>query len=157
MKTKKEWSPTHDQLIDSMQKEVAILRELLANLFQEEVFLSRKEPQNIFLIQEDRSTLLKTLSDLRKQRLVLTRKIQKLLFTKSLGKKLDLEQLLPDGDENTSQALSLREQMRTLFEKLGEQKERNHHLLQEGVYLNPTPALKPKKKKSEIATFEEKR
>lgn len=156
MKQAKEWGPTHDQLRDSMQKEVAVLRELLANLFQEEIFLSQKDPKGIFLIQEDRAHLLKSLSALRKERLTLTKKIQTLLLKGRSGKKLDLEHLLPPGNENTSQVISLREQMRALFEKMHDQKERNLFLHRQRAYPQECPCQQTKKK-SAIATFEEKR
>ena len=155
MNIEKEWGPAHDQLRDSMQKEVGVLRELLANLFQEEVFLSQKDLRGIFIIQADRTHLLESLSTLRKQRLQLTKKIKELLVSKSSGKKLDLEHLLPSGNENTSQVLSLRDQMRALFEKMNDQKSRNHFLHRQKVYFKecPSPLLK---KKSAIATFEQK-
>ena len=156
MKNEREWSPTHDQLRDAMQKEISVLRELLANLFQEEIFLSQKDTKGIFLIQEDRSNLLKTLSVLRKQRLVLTKHLKELLTSTRSGKKLDFEHLLPPEHENTSQVLSLRDQMRSLFEKMNTQKVRNHFLHHEWAYLKERPLLKPKKKKSAIATFEQK-
>ena len=156
MKPVKEWGPTHDQLRDSMQKEITVLRELLANLFQEEIFLSQKNSKGIYLIQEDRSNLLKTLSSLRKKRLILTKKIKELFITTRSKKKLDLEHLLPPEHENTSQVLSLRDQMRALFEKMNTQKMRNHHLHHEWAYIKEAPSPAPKKKKSAIATFEQK-
>lgn len=152
-----EWSPTHDRLRDSMQKEISVLRELLANLFQEEIFLSQRNSKGISLIQEDRSTLLKTLTALRKQRLAYTKQLKELSPSASSEKKLNLEKLLPSQHENTSQVLSLRDQMRALLEKMNAQKARNHHLLYEGAYLEKRLELKPKKKKSAIATFEQNR
>ncbi len=157
MKQDKSWSPAHEKLRESMQQEVSVLRELLANLFQEEVFLSQKDPKRIYLIQEDRTALLKILGALRKERLITTKEIKTLFQAVSSGKKLQLEELLPQDDENSAQVISLRDQMHSLLEKMNDQKERNHHLHHEWTYLKNQPLPLPKKKKSAIATFEEKR
>ncbi len=147
------WGFAHERLKEAMKKEVATLRELLSNLLQEELFLAEQNKKGICLIREDRANILKMLSLDRKERLSATATIQKLVHAPSRGKKLPLHELLPKDDENTEQILNLHEQMRSLFEKLAEQKGRN-------VALDahpPMPSLKPKKKKSALATFEENR
>jgi len=146
------WSLAHDELRVAMQKELAILRELLSNLFQEEFFLNQGAAQGIRQILQDRSELRKALETTRKERLLVTTGLKKSLKVQSKGKKLELCFLLPDEDENSSEILSLREQKRTLLYKLHDQKMRNSHLSREGKILPKTQSAQ-RKKKSAVATY----
>ena len=64
----KEWDETHSQLRESMQKEISAMREILANMHEEELFLTKNNPEGLSLLLEKRSELLELLSAVRMTR-----------------------------------------------------------------------------------------
>ena len=53
----KEWDETHSQLRESMQKEISAMREILANMHEEELFLTKITPKGfLFSSKKDPSS-----------------------------------------------------------------------------------------------------
>ena len=58
----KEWNMLHEQLSEALQKEVSIMRELLANLHQEELSLLLNDQGSLHELLEQRSRIIERLS-----------------------------------------------------------------------------------------------
>jgi hypothetical protein len=134
-----------------MEQEIVLLRELLTNLFQEEHSLANHDRATLVLLLSNRSELVNAIRINRKKRLGATRQLEQHLSLNKTGKKLPLEELLPQNHENTGKLLSLKDQMNELAKRTSLQRLRNEYLKQR---LNTLPSICPPlpKKKSAIAT-----
>lgn len=149
------WSKEHEVLKLTMKKEIGIMRELLSNLLYEEHLLTQKDILPPAYLQEDRSKLLKELFFLRRERCLTTRHIEKISHTSLEGKTLRaLDQLLPPDNDNSSEILTLRDQILSLVSKVNSQKNRNLLLLQRHSYF-PLQAKAAPSSKKRLATYVE--
>jgi hypothetical protein len=161
---KKRWNEMHDQLRIALQKEIHLMREILANLHQEELSLLLNDKGSWAQLMEERSQMIYRLSNLRIARMNATEKLQIITSEKGEKKDFSLEHLLPIDDENSCEVLSLRDQLMALTEKMNFQNSLNQNLqnqiknipeyqkilsFQQGLKSQPIKA----KRKSSIATY----
>src|SRR5271156_942422 len=107
----KEWISLHEQLKEALQKEVNIMRELLANMHQEELSLLLNDQGSLHELLEQRSRIIERLSTLRMTRIEATEKIEKIIAHENTP---TMESLLPFDEDASTQILSLREQLMAL-------------------------------------------
>jgi len=155
MDHKQIWAETHTQLQQSMKKEIEAMREILANMHQEELSLLLNDRKTWAQVMEERAALIARLSDLRDSRLLATEKLESLTFPQGKPEEVPLEQLLPPEDENSCETLFLRDQMVALIDRMNLQSNRNELLsnLSESHQRHPQPEMQaaPKAKKSKIS------
>ncbi|QZA58175.1 hypothetical protein [Candidatus Rhabdochlamydia porcellionis] len=143
MASQKNWNQLHDEIKVNLQKEVYLMRELLANLHQEVL-----DKEHSMQIMQQRQSLLERLNQARELRLVATQKLETLINPSS--KDLKLEQIMPLDDEQTTEVLSLNDQLDALTKKMNQQNMDNQNNLKQERRLKP----KPPRKKTAIATEE---
>jgi flagellar biosynthesis/type III secretory pathway chaperone len=138
------WNQLHDEIKVHLQTEVHLMRELLSNLHQEGL-----DKEHSIQILEQRQSLLKRLEQAKEQRIIATQKLETLIDPKNKG--LKLEQILPLGDDQTAEVLSLNDQLGALTKKMEQQNIDNQNAIKQGRRL-----IKPKplKKKPVVATQE---
>ena len=160
------WRQAHDTLKISMQNEIGIMREILANMHQEELSLQMYDKDSWTLVMKERSELIEQLGDLRSKRIQASKNLEDLASNGKKGREIALEQMLPIEDENTCEILTLRDQIMALIERMNFQNSRNQILFHEvehqfdkkhGTYpaLSQAPQQKPKRKTS-VATYPDK-
>ena len=153
-----------EELTECMKKEIRLMREVFANMHQEEIALIMLDKNSWNHTLQDRFSLLQTLSSLRTSRLIMTCAIEKMLAPYT-GKKVPLEQILPGLEEEGCEILYLSEQILALIGRMNDQHLKNENLLKNyEIYAN-SPALfrngismerdglKPVKCKAAIATY----
>lgn len=121
-----QWTSTHAELQRVMKREFETLRELLANLHQEEVVILKKEPSYWKRLMNERSFLIEQLNAFRKTRFSTIKSLEE----KTLQANAPLEKLLPLGNANSWEILSLRDQILTLSDRMSLQSSRNEMLTQ---------------------------
>lgn len=127
------WDQLHEELKMTMQKEISLMRELLANLHQQELCLMLQDQGTYRLLISQRSDMVEKLGHLSVFRTKTTQQIIKML-----GKKVtssDFERILPDTDQISCEILNLRDQLMALAEKMNRQQSRNQHLTEHPEYL----------------------
>lgn len=149
----------HEQLEISMKMEIGAMREMLANMRQEEVCLLAGDQVAWNKIMIERSSLLARLYELRSLRVIATEQLE--AWAKEAA--LSFETLLSTDERMNCEILSMREQLTSLIEKMNQQNVRN--LILEGrkweIRKDPyTPALvkasTSRKGKIGIATYPDK-
>jgi hypothetical protein len=141
----KNWNEAHAQLQQSMKREIETMREILANMHEEEMSLIRKDKHSWSLVMQKRTQLLAQLNDVRKVRLEATQKLESIAGD-------SLEKSLPATDENSCETLFLRDQMLALIDRLNLQNSCNEALFYIfNANLQPVPV--PAKAKTSIATI----
>jgi hypothetical protein len=125
------WNVAHDQLKDSMRKEIGIMREVLANMLQEELSMQLNDKGSLDHILTERSLMIERLGNLRLARLEATKKLEELGAAHQGGR------LLFEGDVNSCEILSLSEQIMALTERMNAQNCRNNLLFQHMKYMPP--------------------
>ncbi len=141
-----QWTPTHSELHRVMQREIETLRELLANLCQEEILILRKETAYWQKLMEERRALIEQLSGLRQTRFSAIKSLEENI----LQTNIPLEKLLPLNNASSWEILSLRDQILTLSDRMSLQSSRNEMLTQLAHYQRePKPG---EKRKISIAT-----
>lgn len=153
-----------EELTECMKKEIRLMREVFANMHQEEIALIMLDRNCWNQTLQDRFSLLQTLSSLRSCRLRVTGEIEQML-SPSTGKKVPLEQILPGLEEEGCEILYLSDQILALIGRMNDQHTKNENLLKNyEIYAN-SPALfrngislerdvvKPGKCKAAIATY----
>ena len=149
----KEWNMLHEQLKEALQKEVNIMRELLANMHQEELSLLLNDQGSLHELLEQRCIIIERLSTLRTRRIEATEKIEKIV---SKEKPPTVEHILPSDDETSTQILSLRDQLMALTEQMNRQQSQNQYLTEHPDHSRIAlreSAVRPKRKAS-IATYQ---
>lgn len=138
----KNWSQLHEDIKTNLQKEVYLMRELLANLRQE--VLDKKHSAQVL---QQRQLLLERLNQARELRQIATQKLE--LLIDPTNRSLKLEEIMPPDDEQTTEVLSLSDQLGALTKKMSQQNRDNQSTLKPRL-------LKPKtsRKKTVIATQE---
>ncbi|MFI5333962.1 MAG: hypothetical protein ACHQT8_02200 [Chlamydiales bacterium] len=156
----------HEELKRSMQKEITLMRDLLANMHQEELSLLMHDRTSWNKIMEERAKIVQNLGPWRSKR---TEATDKLIQHRDKEKKKtpQLEELLPPEQQSSCEILSLRDQLMALTERMNSQNCRNETLykqvenkLVDLPFPNyreraPNPSLVPvpRKKRSSVITF----
>lgn len=143
----------HEELKRSMQKEVNLMRDLLANMHQEELSLLMHDRPSWNKLMEERAKIVENLGSWRSLRIAAT---EKLTTHYGQGKKgPTLEEILPATEESSCEILSLRDQLMALTERTNGQNYRNQNLYKqvephfdtpvEKVRRGSAPAPKPRR------------
>lgn len=157
-----QWHEAHNELKQSMQKEVHLMRDLLANLLQEELSLLMHDRGTWNHVMEERSKIVANLGSWRSLRLKATEKLTELFLPKKMGKEIPLEELLPTQDENSCEILSLRDQLMALADRMNHQSSRNQNLFKQVEKKFDQPPLNPipepslarvKRKRAAVITY----
>lgn len=153
IKDDKEWDSLHIALKETLQKEISIMRELLSNMHQEEVFLLVNDQGSLNELLEQRSIIIEKLGFLRSYRLETTQKIEKIV---SKEKKPTPESMLPLEEEISTEILSLRDQLMALTEHMNRQQAQNQYLTKHPEYARSASlqAVPKPKRKASIATYQ---
>lgn len=152
---KKNWENAHQNLKLSLQKEIGIMRELLANLHEEELSLLERNISNWQKVMDQRSQLVMQLSIQRNRRLKALSKIE------AIAKKYQITDPFPAQDELSCETLSLIDQLVALVERLNMQNCRNDALFDQTkqqkdlpLYCSyPLQQSQKAKRKNSIATY----
>lgn len=157
------WNFAYEKLKTSLQKEVALMREALANFHQEEFSLLMNERENWAKVMEQRSDMVINLSNLRQERIRATKELQKLAKETLKKTTISFQELFAQEDVISGEILSLLDQILALVQKLNLQNARNdflfyevrnsHELPLHCPYPPPTPQAQAKKKKTSLATY----
>jgi hypothetical protein len=159
---KQQWMETHDALRIVMQNEIRLMRELLANMHEEELVLLLNDNPGWTQVVQKRVSMLQSLKHLRGQREVTTKNIEGLVFSQGKKQIIGVSDLLPSEEEITCEILSLSDQLVALMEKINYQNTRNEMLFlrtPHNAHLpDPStpmadPMLQPAKRKSSVATY----
>ena len=148
------WKETHTVLQQSMKKEIETMREILANMHQEEASLISRDKTAWAQVMDERSKLLARLGDLRDTRLQATQKLQTLACPHGTSEEIPLENLLPMDDESSCETLFLRDQMMALLDRMNLQNNRNDllsRISERPESLQPQLQPQPKKRKNKIS------
>lgn len=162
-KKKAPWGIAFEQLKALLQKEVALMREVLANFHQEEFSLLMNEKETWARVIEQRSDMVVTLIQLRRQRSMATHALQELAKEKLKKTSISFQELFAQEDIISGEILSLLDQILALIQKLNQQNCRNDFLFYEVRHSNelplhcpypqPLPATQPKRAKITVATY----
>lgn len=114
------------ELKQTLQRELFLTRELLANLHQTELSLIFQDSGTYQQLAHYRLEMLDQLNSLKTLRDKTTHALNH-LFCKN-AETLDLEHLLPDNEPIRWEILNLRDQLTTLNDKMNQQQLRNQHL-----------------------------
>lgn len=149
----KEWNTLHEQLKEALQKEVNIMRELLANMHQEELSLLLNDQGSLHELLEQRFTIIERLSTLRATRIEATEKIEKILVLNNLS---STEQILPAEEVTSTQILSLRDQLMALTEQMNRQQSQNQYLIEhpDHTRMMASQNAPRAKRKASVATYQ---
>ncbi|MGE5195771.1 MAG: hypothetical protein ACM3JI_00395 [Anaerolineae bacterium] len=150
------WDEAHEGLKMAMQKEIGIMREVLANMHQEELALLMSDKDGWNQVMQQRGSLIERLGILRLERQEAAKKIENLL---SSSKKLE-----------SCEIFSLRDQLLAIVERMNRQNNRNEMLFNQlGSHLGyaspiefsnqmiPETAPKTFKRKTFLATYDDPR
>ncbi len=150
-----DWHMLHGCLRDNLEKEIRLTRELLSNMHQEEVSLMLHDQGTLNQVLQQRHPMLERLSFLRLERLETTQKIEKIAANGD--KAPSLEEILPLGEEISTEILSLSDQLMALTERMNRQHTQNQRLTKQGDvsrYSQPMPAAESRpKRKASVATI----
>jgi hypothetical protein len=119
---------------------------------QEEISLMLQDPGSLNQIIQQRFPMLEKLGTLRIRRLETTQKIGKLVANSSQDP--SLEEILPPGEEISTEILSMSDQLMALTERINRQQSQNQRLHTLGYHppLQLAPQPRPKRKAS-VATY----
>jgi hypothetical protein len=118
----------HEELKNAMQKEVLLMREILANMNQEEVSLILNDRGSWNSVMQQRYHLIERLSVLRSTRTKATNKLNSVIGKQHNVSQVPLEQILPLGDVGSCEILSLSDQIVSLTDRMNRQNRRNQTL-----------------------------
>jgi hypothetical protein len=149
----KEWNMLHEQLKEALQKEVHIMRELLANMHQEELSLLLNDQGSLNELLEQRSRIIERLSTLRLSRIAATEKIEKIISKENTP---TTERILPPDEDTSTEILSLRDQLMALTEQMNRQQSQNQYLTEHPDHTRIAPRESPQraKRKASVATYQ---
>lgn len=118
-----------EELTECMKKEVGLMREVLANMHQEEVSLIMFDKHSWTKTMQDRFLLIQRLSSLRKTRIETTHSMENLLSSPNTGKKMPLEKILPESQSESCEIFYLSDQILALTERMNIQHTKNEVLM----------------------------
>ncbi len=154
----RQWNDFHEQLQSSMKQEIGAMREMLANMRQEEHCLLEGDKTSWNQVMIERSSLLERLYVLRMKRFQATQQLE--LWAKEAA--LPFENILCPENVDNCEIFSMREQLTSLIEKMNDQNVRNlsleaHEttsLAHERLSYSPTHFIATSKKiKTTVATY----
>lgn len=149
-----------NELKASLQKEVHIMRDVLANLHQEELSLMMRDQSCWNQLMQERAVMLERLDTWRNMRIQATKKLMEASGRKNLIHEFPVEELFSKEDDSACEILSLRDQLLALIQRMNLQNSHNQNLqthlknhpdLPLSCPWKPAPAP-AKKRKSFIAT-----
>jgi hypothetical protein len=145
---------TVHQLKELMQKEVSLMREILANMHEEELSLLAGNKGQWELTMQQRSDMIADLGNIRKERIITGQKT-------TSSSMQTLEKLLPVAETLSSEILSLLDQIMALVDRMNLQNARNDSLFYQAKNLQelplrcpyPPPQLQPRaRRKTAVMT-----
>ena len=122
-----------EELKESMQKEVNLMREVLANLLQEESFLFQHDQNSKNSLTQDRFFILEKIKELRFDRENIIQKLSKL--SPKNEKSLPFFDFLLLNDDDTCEIALILDLLVALTDKINEQNTRNQRLSLEMQHL----------------------
>ncbi len=122
------WTKLHEKLQISMKQEIGAMREMLANMHQEELSLISQDKNSWTKIMQERSILLERLCELRSMRLITTKELKSMADGQSSRAPASLESLFSPEDLNSCEIFSMRDQLMALMERMNQQNVRNQNL-----------------------------
>ena len=125
-----------ENLKNTLQMEISVMRELLSNLREEELALMNSNLSDWELVMARRSDMVINLQDLRNQRRVATCAV---LDKDQSPLDIPLEQLISPDDEYSCELTSLLDQLLALIERLNLQNCRNDQLFDQARHLKQLP------------------
>ena len=149
----KVWEEIHEKLQTAMKQEILAMREILANMHQEELSLVSQDSTFLGVLRHERNELLTRLSNLRSIRLSFIDELSYFYYNKD-NQKISIEGQL--SDVTRSETLILCDQIIALAGKIHDQNQQNHFLaIQQRRKPYPMPAIDPKRRKIYLQTEEE--
>lgn len=148
-----EWNTLHDVLKETLKKEVSMMRELLANMHQEEVSLLINDQGSVHELLQQRCIIVERLGALRTARLETTNKIEKIASKEGAP---TLQNIFPLEEEISTEIFSLRDQLMALTEQMNRQQTHNKHLTDHPEYIHSyiQQAVPRAKRKASVATYQ---
>jgi hypothetical protein len=140
-----QWTKDHDNLRSLLKKELEIMRHLIENLQQEEIFILNKDKTSTEALITDRALLITNLNVTRSSRLASIKKLESM----KKGFVGNLEELLPVNNEGSWEIVSMLNQIVALLDRINFQGSRNSMLSRFNHYRPMTG----KKKKPSVATL----
>lgn len=146
------WKEAREKLKVALKKEVEVMREVLANMHQEELNLLLCDKKGIELAIQQRSGLLAQLGTWNKQKTETMEQLKKLV--PSSKKEAALEQYLALDDESYSEITLLQDQLNALKERINFQHARNQSLIVQIKRPMNYNQVQPQKKRNIVTTCE---
>lgn len=148
-----EWIKLHERVKETLKKEVHIMRELLANMHQEELSLLLNDQGSLHELQSQRAVIVERLSSLRSIRMEATEQIEKIVAQEATP---TLDRILPAEEETSTEILSLRDQLMALTEQLNRQQTQNQYLTDHPDHTRcmPMQSAQRAKRKASVATYQ---
>lgn len=125
MNTPQTWSEIHQQLQDSLQKEIELVREILGNLHQEELSLLVNDRGTVSQVLQERASLSQRLINEQALRKQATERLQAVTFPHESLPSIPLEQLLQQKEVVNHETLFLHGQAVALYQRMQLQDNRN--------------------------------
>ena len=125
------WNVAHERLKEWMHKEISIMREILANMLQEELSIQLNDLGSLDQVMCERSSMVERLSTLRSARLQATKNLEELAASRGQ------ERVPPFDDASNCEILLLSEQIMALTEKMNDQNCRNNLLTHQMKHMPP--------------------
>lgn len=129
----------YDQIRAFMQQEVAMMREILANLHEEELSLLAGDQAGWAKAMQHRSDMIIELGTLRASRHNAIKQLEELTSQRLKRKHVTIDDLLPVQDTNSSEIRSLLDQVIALVDRLNLQNSRNDYLFYQAKTLTKMP------------------
>ncbi len=152
-----QWLEAHIKLQNCMKQEIELMREILANMHQEEYFLLSNDKVSRDHVVEERSLLLGRFNEIRKARLYATEILEDLSFPDADPETISLANCLNQNDEESCETLFLRDQLVAIYDRMTMQNARNQLLFKLSQHQSLGgchPELpKPSKRKNVIVTI----
>ncbi len=152
--SKKKWEKAHTVLNGIFEKEIELMREVLASLHQEELALMEQDLRRFKRVMYSRSSTVIHLKNLREKRMQATAELTKLAVT------LKKAEILPHEEESSCAVLSKLDQLVALLERINLQNCRNEVLFGQMKHRKTKPIacayphpLHKVRKRTSVATY----
>lgn len=157
-----------NQITESLKTEIFLMREVLANMQQEEIAITLLDKHSLNKTLQERFPLIEKLSTLRTIRVETCKNIQQLSCKGPDGKFLPIEQIFPSLTEDGMEVDFLSDQITALIEKINSQNSKNSLLMEKydtmvsyrnslsSLTPNPHAGLQPKKHSVTVAVLSRK-
>lgn len=152
--SKQKWDKAHLVLDHALEKEIHLMREILANLREEELSLLEQEMRKWKKVMRDRGSLVVQLIHQRTKRMTATAELTKLAVL------MQKKELLAHEEESSCAVLSKLDQMIALMERVNLQNCRNDALFDQMKQRKKKPLsctyphpLHRKRRRASVATY----